>query len=123
MSRSSPSTAAVRSGVSADRTAERTGTESSAAAAVTDACTDDAVGENEHAAAGGYRVGGLGDGVRTGHGDDREGRGVRRQVLETRTDGALRNGGGAAGRALPGRQRGVDGGLRGGQCLGVVGPD
>ena len=36
MSRSSASTAAVRSGVSAERTAERTGTESSAAAAATD---------------------------------------------------------------------------------------
>ena len=44
MSLSSASTAAVRSGVSGERTAERTGTESSAAAAETDASTDGAGG-------------------------------------------------------------------------------
>ena len=32
----------------------------------------DAVGEDQHAAAGGDRVGGLGDGVGPGHGDDRQ---------------------------------------------------
>ena len=44
MSPSSASTAAVRSGVSGDRAAERTGTESSAAAAATDCATDGAGG-------------------------------------------------------------------------------
>ena len=58
-----------------------------------------------------------------GHGDDREGRGVGRQVVEPGADRALRDGGGGAGGALAGGQGGVDGGLGRGQHLGVVGPD
>jgi hypothetical protein len=83
----------------------------------------DAVGEDQHAAAGGDGVGGLGDGVGAGHGDDRQGGGVGPQLVQAGADGAVRNGVGGAGRALPLGQGGVDGGHRGGERIVVLGAD
>jgi hypothetical protein len=83
----------------------------------------DAVGEDQHAAAGGDRVGGLRDGVRAGHRDDRERRRVRGELGQPGADGALRDGGRGAGRPLASGERGVHGGHRRGQGGVVLGPD
>jgi hypothetical protein len=83
----------------------------------------DAVGEDQHAAAGGDRVGGLGHGVLPGHADDRQRLGVDRQLVEAGTDGAQRDGGCGRGGPLAGSQRGVDGGGRGGEGGVVRGAD
>jgi hypothetical protein len=81
------------------------------------------VGEDQHAAAGGDGVGRLGDGVRAGHGDDRQGGVAGRQRLESGADRAVRDGVGAARGALALGQCGVDGGDRGGQRGVVLGAD
>ena len=81
----------------------------------------DAVGEDQHAAAGGDRVGGLGDGVLAGDADDRQ-RGAL-DLVERGADGALRDRLRGAGRALPGGQRRVDGGECGGERLLRLGAD
>ena len=82
----------------------------------------DAVGEDEHAAAGGDGVGGLGDGVLAGHRDDRERR-LGLELGQAAADGPLRDRVGRAGRPLALGEGRFDGGDGGGQRLVVLGAD